>query len=134
MTVEPTYEVKGYSEYRKDWYYSRGQSSSTFGGGRERGRFNRGGQQNTNWRNPPNDPWQTNPLNPHDNISWCGICQSIFHWDKECTPNSSGETLNLAVLGSGCTKTMCGEEWLNCYLDTSSEKEQKKTQFVKSGV
>ena len=22
---------------------------------------------------------------------------------------------------------MCGEEWLNCYLDTSSEKEQKKT-------
>ena len=27
---------------------------------------------------------------------------------------------------------MCGEEWLNCYLDTLSEKEQKETQTVKS--
>ena len=27
---------------------------------------------------------------------------------------------------------MCGEEWLNCYLDTLSEKEQKEIQNVKS--
>ena len=46
--------------------------------------------------------------------------------------NFLGDTLNLAVLDSGCTKTMCREEWLNCYLDTSSEKEQKEIQTVKS--
>ena len=38
----------------------------------------------------------------------------------------------LVVLDSGCTKTLCGEEWLNCYLDTLSEKEQKEIQTVKS--
>ena len=46
--------------------------------------------------------------------------------------NFLGETLNLVVLGSGCSKTVCGEEWLNCYLDTSSEKEQKEIQTAKS--
>ena len=43
-----------------------------------------------------------------------------------------GETLNLAVLDSRCSKTVCEEEWLSCYLDTLSEKEQKEIQTVKS--
>ena len=48
VKVEPTYEVKGYSQYGKDGYYNRGQScTSSFGGGRGRGRFNRVGLQNT---------------------------------------------------------------------------------------
>ena len=51
---EPTYEVNGYSRYGKDGYYNRGKSSSSFGGGKVRGRFNRRGHQNTTWRNPPN--------------------------------------------------------------------------------
>ena len=42
-----------------------------------------------------------------------------------------GETINLAVLDSGCSKTVC-EEWLSCYLDTLSQKEQKEIQTVKS--
>ena len=29
-----------------------------------------------------------------------------------------GETLNLTVLDSGCAKTVCGEEWLKCYIDS----------------
>ena len=79
----------------------------------------------------------------------CAICQSILHWARECPHNESnnpsenkvtlftqevpkcfienflGETLNLAVLESGCTKTVCGEEWLRCYIDTLSEIELK---------
>ena len=29
-----------------------------------------------------------------------------------------GETLGMAVLDSECTKNVCGEGWLNCYLVT----------------
>ena len=29
------------------------------------------------------------------------------------------------MLESGCTKTVCGEEWLRCYIDTLSEIELK---------
>ena len=47
---EPTYEVNGYGRYGKDGYYNRGKSSSSFGGGKVRGRFNRGGHPNTTWR------------------------------------------------------------------------------------
>ena len=54
VKVEPTYEVNGYSRYGKDGFYNRGKSSSSFGGGKVRGRFNRRGHQNTTSRNPPN--------------------------------------------------------------------------------
>ena len=74
VKVESTYEVKGYSWYGKDGYYNRRQSSSGFGGDRGRGRFNRGGQQNINWRNPSTDTRKTNLLNSYGNVSWCGIC------------------------------------------------------------
>ena len=78
--VQPTYEVKEHSQYGKDRYYNSGQSSSScFGGGRGRGRFNRGGEQNTNWTNLFNEIRKTNLLNLYGDISQCGICQSIFH-------------------------------------------------------
>ena len=35
------------------------------------------------------------------------------------------ETLSMAVLDSGCTKTVCGETWLNCYLETLSDEDKK---------
>ena len=36
-----------------------------------------------------------------------------------------GEMLSMAVLDSGCTKTVCGEIWLNCYLETLSDEDKK---------
>ena len=36
-----------------------------------------------------------------------------------------GEMLSMAVLDSGCTKTVCGETWLNCYLETLSDEDKK---------
>ena len=142
VKVEPAFEVKRNSRYGKDASYNRGQSSSSFGGGRGRGKFNRGVQQNTNLRNISNDIRKTNLLNSYGNISRCGICQSTFHLAKECPHTDCsksnenkasfftqevqkycietflGKALNLAVLDSGCTKAVCGEEWLKGYLDT----------------
>ena len=37
--------------------------------------------------------------------------------------NVLGKTLNLGVLDSGCTKTVCGEEGLKCYVDSLGEEE-----------
>ena len=31
-----------------------------------------------------------------------------------------GKTFNMALLDSGCTKTVCGEQWLKVFLDTLS--------------
>ena len=36
-----------------------------------------------------------------------------------------GETLSMAVLDPGCPKTVCGETWLNCYLETLSNEDKK---------
>ena len=33
-----------------------------------------------------------------------------------------GETVNKAVLDSGASKTVCGEEWYRCYVDSLDEK------------
>ena len=32
-----------------------------------------------------------------------------------------GETLNKAILDSGCINTVCGEEWMKCYLNSLDE-------------
>lgn len=45
-----------------------------------------------------------------------------------------GETLNLAVLDNGCTKTVCGEQWLKCYIDSLSETEKKTMKSFKSNT
>ena len=91
-----------------------------------------------------------NPVNSSGNITKCWICQSIYHWFKDCpqeVDNTStlaklslftdevcncyinkfaGETLNHAVLDSGCTKTVCGASWVDNYIETLSEFDQKK--------
>ena len=36
-----------------------------------------------------------------------------------------GEMLSMVVLDSGCTKTVCGETWLNCYLESLSDEDKK---------
>ena len=37
-----------------------------------------------------------------------------------------GETLNHAVLDSGCTENVCGTSWLENYLETLSEEDREK--------
>ena len=45
-----------------------------------------------------------------------------------------GETLSSAVLDTGCTKTVCGRNWLNYYLDTSDEVEKQSVQIHPSNT
>ena len=93
VKVEPTYEVKGYNRPGKDGYYSRRQSSNSSYDGKGRARFNRGGsQQNTNWRNKSSDSRKQNPINTFSGkISRCAVCQSIYHWAKDCPHNESNK-------------------------------------------
>ncbi len=32
-----------------------------------------------------------------------------------------GETFNAALLDSGCTRTVCGESWFQCFKDTLTD-------------
>ena len=91
-----------------------------------------------------------NPLDSSGNISRCSICESIFHLARKCpyvyenqsqtsekTPETIslfqspdhnidemrlfvGETFSCAVLDSGCTQTVCGRKWLDCYCESLS--------------
>ena len=44
-----------------------------------------------------------------------------------------GETIGMAILDSGCTRTVCGNQWLDTYLDTLSTIERKSV-FSKPSV
>ena len=60
-----------------------------------------------------------------------------FH--KDSLSEMSMEARNCAVLDSACTSTVCGKEWLNCYLDSLTESDQASvekeagTKWFKSG-
>ena len=86
-----------------------------------------------------------NPCNKDGEITKCNVCGSIYHWTKscpdsyenqikikeetnitlmgECMDTLIGETLSMAVLDSGCTKTVCSKTWLNCYLESLNSEE-----------
>lgn len=95
----------------------------------------------------------TNPLDRFGRRSRCAICQSVYHWVKNCPnktesvkvveekdlsekgkedfencnitlfTNSSEcevfmtEAFGSAVIDTACTKTVCGERWLNNYVN-----------------
>ena len=42
------------------------------------------------------------------------------------------ETVGCGILDSGCSKTVCGVEWLEAYIDTLSEEEVKEVKFEPS--
>ena len=43
-----------------------------------------------------------------------------------------GETLSMAVIDSGCTKTVCGQIWLDCYLQSLCNEDQQSVKEEKS--
>ena len=40
-----------------------------------------------------------------------------------------GETLGYAIVDSGCNRTVCGDLWLNTYLDSLSKEDRKKSKM-----
>ena len=151
IKVEPTYKVKIYEKSdRLDGYFSRGQSNA-YRGSRGCG-YNRFKENNqtSDTRRQPNVSRRVNPPNQYGRVSRCAICQSVYHWFKDCPHNVQGsnskvtlfthevqkcyvqnflgETLNLAVLDSGCTKTVHGQECLKYYSESLCDDDRKKIQ------
>ena len=83
-----------------------------------------------------------NPPDASGNTSRCLICDSMFHWARDCPYRSethdelpklqllseeihdcyieqfAGESLNSLILDSGCSKIVCGRNWLNCFKES----------------
>ena len=108
------------------------------------------------------DRWgrKINPKSCSGNTSRCAICQSIYHWANKCPDRHDddtdsnkinvtlfsedifesystkfvGETLNGAVLDSGCTQTVCGRSWLSNYIDSLTDDDKLKVKEKKSNT
>ena len=48
-----------------------------------------------------------------------------IYLSSDNTKGFVGETINTAILDSGCTKTVCGAVWLDCYLNSLSTEDKK---------
>ena len=91
-------------------------------------------------------------LATYGNISRCNTCESIYHWSTECPEKRYEaeislfsndiqecymteilkETMNCAVLGSGCTRTICGDVWLKVFSESLNTVDAAKIIEMKS--
>lgn len=97
--------------------------------------------RNMTYRNNNNTNLKgTNPLNKFGRRTRCAICESVFHWAKDCYLNErnkteKSESVNItlftnekhkdeifmmeaygtAVIDTACTRTVCGKKWLDEY-------------------
>ena len=60
------------------------------------------------------------------------ICTAPQNFDSKDGGTVNGETLGCGVLDSGCSKTVCGADWIETYLDTLDENEMKEVKFEES--
>ena len=110
--------------------------------------------QQPNWRDndKPKPTRGTNPPNRMGQVSKCAICGSVYHWAQQCpdkdkAPSSNStylanefvlqiespkeleslvaESWDSALLDCGATKTVCGQEWLDRYIDNLCEDDTK---------
>ena len=103
-----------------------------------------------------------NPLDPQGNLTRCNICESINHWAAHCPdlhhvdprkkegvlyevimfesdlddPDSimslEKETLGAGVADCGASKTVCGRNWLNSYIELLTPEEQARIVYKPS--
>ena len=96
VKVELVFETRGYSGTNRqiDGYYrsNRGQNNSYYRGSQGRGRFGRGkANQNIHGSGGSiyNELRKRNPVNSYGKVTHCDICESIYHWAKECPHKES---------------------------------------------
>ena len=94
-----------------------------------------------------------NPVDRYGRITRCSVCQSIYHWVRDCPdkeedyiglftneeqrlhmPQLLQETINCAILDCGCVKTVCGQLWLDMYTDTLTDEQKKMITEEKSNT
>ena len=125
------------------------QEDVYYGSSRQQSRTRESNFKRTPNRSYGDSTRRRNRLDKNGEPSRCHNCGSIFHWLKncpdvrdnnkdkeqkssdevqltlieECMTTLVGETLGMAILDSGCTKTVCGDDWLQCLLGTLSSDE-----------
>lgn len=97
----------------------------------------------------------TNPLDKYGKRTKCAICQSTYHWAKDCphrrnevklTEDENVEECNItlytkvvtdsqiflteslgsAIIDTACTRTVCGEKWLDSYIKDLKQSQTDK--------
>lgn len=112
-------------------------------------------QQSTRQKTPPQPG--TNPLDRYGRRSKCAVCQSTYHWAKDCPHKSESvkitedktdveecnitlytkesptdaeifmtECFGSAIIDTACTRTVCGQEWLDNYSTVLQKKSAKR--------
>ena len=96
-----------------------------------------------------------NPLDRFGYMTHCNICYSVNHWAATCPDKTTSytpkdnvtlhqivlyeediedpnrlnslvyETLNCAVLDTGCAKTVCGKGWISAYISSLTQEEEQ---------
>jgi hypothetical protein len=156
ITYDPTMKIKEeMHDASEDCFYSR-HSNSSRGRGYHRGN-NRGSYSNNNYRgnyyknhnNYNSNNRQKNPNQRNGEVSKCGICQSEWHWKRDCPKKNetyllrdfttllkhdieeSDEDLffsvtqaNKALLDTGAPSTVCGEEWFSVFVESLTPAER----------
>ena len=130
--------------------------------GRRNNNFrNQRGYVRGNWNQTPNNRLQKNPTNAQGEVTSCNICKSIYHWSNECPHRNSAqgggnttsftcfaesaiqkcyvsklvcESLSSGLLDCGCTKTVCGKEWYDEFVNSLSEDDKRAIITEESSV
>ena len=107
IKVEPT-KLRHEKSDRLDGYFSRGQSNAYRGSrGRSYNRFKEN-NQTSDTRRQPNVSRRVNPPNQYGSVSRCAICQSVYHWFKDCHHNVQGSNSKV-TLQARITKMLCSK-------------------------
>ena len=132
--------------------YYRGRFNRGFNRGRGRG-FSIGNAQGKRVSFDLN----TRKKNPRNSV--CGVCQSIYHYARDCPDKGKKdanqddnmslfnneiqecyletflmETLNKAILDSGCINTVAGREWIDNYLKCLDEKDRLTVKIMEQSA
>ncbi|XP_066913250.1 uncharacterized protein [Clytia hemisphaerica] len=91
-----------------------------------------------------------NPLDKNGRVSRCVICESVYHWQQDCPEKQNdtymvheivlhnesnkpgqlkhlvSETWNCGLLDCGASKTVCGDVWLEQYVNSLSDEEKRE--------
>ena len=122
---------------------------------RKRSNFSRGSarqfyRRNFNNTNKNQNRHKTNPTDSNGNPMTCNICQSIMHFSRDCPHSHENikkqgivqqpvlftreseelsvllcESVNSAILDSGCSSTVAGCKWMSFYIDSLSDSDKK---------
>ena len=98
-----------------------------------------------------------NPTDIEGNLMTCNICQSVMHFSRDCPHSYENikkkdsthqavlftgeskelsvllcESINSAILDSGCSSTVAGKDWIKWYLDSLNDSDRKEVYATSS--